>query len=72
MPAAAASRQAKEQFDQLTEAASTLMDAGETDVYTQNKVCCACCCWAAAAPAEAQPAALHMQVVITVISALLT
>ncbi|GAB4814666.1 hypothetical protein N2152v2_001712 [Parachlorella kessleri] len=29
--------QAKEQFDKLTEAVSNLMDAGETDVYTQDR-----------------------------------
>ena len=29
---------AKQQFEQLTEAASTLMDSGELDVYSQKKV----------------------------------
>lgn len=29
---------AKQQFEKLTEAASTLMDSGELDVYSQKKV----------------------------------
>lgn len=29
---------ARQQFEQLTEAASTLMDSGELDVYSQKKV----------------------------------
>lgn len=29
---------AKQQFETLTEAASTLMDSGELDVYSQKKV----------------------------------
>ena len=30
---------ARQQFEKLTESASTLMDSGELDVYSQKKVC---------------------------------